>query len=270
MNIILEKIKNKIFKKEDIQIIEGQFLNLSDFDKKSENKYLLEVDENFSHVFNNSNIKIIIETTDKNTYLELFTEEKINHNISIENSKSNLKIKSVGKFNSEKTYITLYINKNYFLNIHSITNKSSCDMLIENITFNQSKININIFGSGNIRIACINTNDLFVNHSNVGKITFQEINSKNVHFNLSKSATIKVHSGKSEFINVDSKDLSKIIAKNFKINHANINLSTTGNVIMDVSNKVEGAISGIGNLQLYNQDVDIDVRMSGLGSVKFK
>lgn len=270
MNKIIQKIKNKFLKKEVNTIIEGHYFNLSDFEHSSNDSYSLYINENFSHIFNNSNIKLIIELTNEQTHLELFTTDNINQNILIEVSLNNLKIKSVGKFNPDNTFFTLFINKDDFLNIYSITNKSSSELLLENIIFNQPEIQFNIFGSGNIFVNCINSEDLFVDHNNTGKIIFKEINSKNVHFNLSKSATIKVQSGHSSFINIDSKDLSKIIAKNFKIDQADINLSTTGNVIMDVSKEVKGSISGIGNLQLYNKNVHLDVRMSGLGSVKFK
>lgn len=270
MKKIVEKIKNKIFNNKELEEVQGDFYNLSDFNFDNNNLYSISINEKFHNIFYQANLNINIKTTNKNSYIEFYTENKINNNIVVECYDFNLKIRSSGKFNKDTSNLTLYINLTDFKNLISITNKSASILNCEQLDFNQSNITFNVYGKGDIIVDSLSSEQLVVNHKNQGVITFKNINPRNIELNLSKSAVVKIQKGQAELINVSSTDSAKIIAKNFKVKNALINLNSTGNTLLDIFEEVKGHISGIGNLQLSNEKVKCDVRMSGLGSIKFK
>lgn len=270
MKKIVEKIKNKIFNNKEPEEVKGESYSLSDFNSHSENLYFINLTEKFNHISYQANLNIDIKTTNENSYIELYTKNKINNNIFIDCSEFLLKIRSVGKFDKDNTHITIFININDFNYLSSITNKSGSIINCEYINFNQENITFNVYGKGDIIINSLISDYLTVNHKNQGSIIFKDINPTNIELKLSKSAVVKIQKGNADYINIFSHDSAKIIAKNFKVKKAEINLNSTGNTLLDVLENVKGHISGIGNLQLSNEKVKCDVRMSGLGSIKFK
>jgi tRNA threonylcarbamoyladenosine modification (KEOPS) complex Pcc1 subunit len=270
MNYIINKIKNKFLKENIEEEIEGQFLNTSDFKHINNNIYSVSLDRNFSSLINNSILNINLKLTTGNTRIELKTDDISRIHIFIENSLNSLKIKSNGKINKYKNILTLLINEADISNLNSITNKSSSIINGSFINFDTEEFEFNIFGSGELLFEEFKANFIKINSKNNGKIVFQSIEAENITLNATKSFVVKFKKGSSNNIDINLQDTSKLIAKEFNVKFANINLNTTGNVIINIIDNVKGSISGIGNLHLLNKSVNIDVRMTGLGSVKFK
>jgi hypothetical protein len=145
----------------------------------------------------------------------------------------------IDQFGDLKIYITVK-------NLSDITIAGSGDVVV-NSRLSTESINLEITGSGNIRIPDLNSVYTECQVAGSGDIDVKGVSQEKIDINVTGSGDVK--------------------ASELKTKHADINIAGSGSVEVNVTDKLEGNIVGSGSIY-YKGDPLIDTRSTGSGRTK--
>jgi hypothetical protein len=197
--------------------------------------------EGFSSIDVSAGIDVYL-TQGKSSILTVETEKNLHEYIQTEVRGDVLHVfskKKIKDSKSKKVYVTMDV-------IKSLSASSAGDIIGESV-INAGNIELEASSAGDIRL---------------------ELNAKSVMVDCSSAGDINLE-GKAGYLKASVSSAGDLNAGDFKVKEAKVSASSSGNIRVNVSDKLYARASSTGDVR-YTGDPEVDAKSSSAGSVKRK
>lgn len=150
----------------------------------------------------------------------------------------------------------------------SLDKPNSSPSKFEVYTNSKELVEVNLSGAGSFKaLEKVTVNDLKLSLSGTGSANFKDIEAESIECRLSGAGSLNL-AGSGNYLRCNLSGVGSIKAEDFVVKDAKCSVSGVGSVYVQVENKLDAKVSGVGSVKYKKEPKEVIKSRSGIGSIK--